>query len=359
MSSYFPPCVAMCPPAVRMICVVVYKDEDSTGEGLRVENYDVLAIRDTLVCDRENPLDDGTRQTDALVVDDGCIIPARELRELYSAYAVETLLVACPWPPDEDESMLASWVDVVKGRLVRRNAASVRPRSRHPRPNLPNPDPIPASGAWTPSRPRSRTMHRMPFGKYRGRDLHEVPDDYLAWLLDNVGPRALVDVRRPPRGELPPRRATPRLPPSGDPARPAPGPRRPARRRLEVAPPVVLAVPPRPRRVERRDACCQRGERHDARGCSTRRACFDAAAPAVRHSRHRAAAHAAVADRRPRRLRRLGPRRRRPLACRPQRPDVRGGVGPDFAAAPRPACRKVCLARGRPAGREEAALSPI
>ena len=27
---------------------------------------------------------------------------------------------------------------------------------------------------------------RMPFGKYRGLPLHDVPADYLAWVLDNI-----------------------------------------------------------------------------------------------------------------------------------------------------------------------------
>jgi hypothetical protein len=41
---------------------------------------------------------------------------------------------------------------------------------------------------------------RMPFGKYRGRGLEQVPDDYLVWVLDNCRDlqptlRHLIEVR--------------------------------------------------------------------------------------------------------------------------------------------------------------------
>lgn len=27
---------------------------------------------------------------------------------------------------------------------------------------------------------------KMPFGKHRGEDLEDIPDDYLVWILDNL-----------------------------------------------------------------------------------------------------------------------------------------------------------------------------
>ncbi|NMC19181.1 MAG: hypothetical protein GYA33_02070 [Thermogutta sp.] len=33
---------------------------------------------------------------------------------------------------------------------------------------------------------------RMPFGKYRGLDLEDIPESYLAWVLDHANPRATL-----------------------------------------------------------------------------------------------------------------------------------------------------------------------
>jgi hypothetical protein len=55
---------------------------------------------------------------------------------------------------------------------------------------------------------------RMPFGKYQGRDLEEIPKDYLNWIAEHIdlyGPlrEAVFDVLVGKEGELwepPPRR---------------------------------------------------------------------------------------------------------------------------------------------------------
>ena len=62
-------------------------------------------------------------------------------------------------------------------------------------------------------------MHRMPFGKYRGRYLHEIPLSYLGWVfesVDDISPvlrAAIQDEIRERLGLRPPQPPPPPPPP--------------------------------------------------------------------------------------------------------------------------------------------------
>ena len=100
---------ALCAPACRTVALQVWLDPSHPEAEAEHVVYPVLAIYPER--DVEGEWDREFPTFEAVIVVDGYLGSFRSLtRSAAPGELVSSLLIACPWPPEEDKKQLALWI---------------------------------------------------------------------------------------------------------------------------------------------------------------------------------------------------------------------------------------------------------